>query len=447
MSLDSKVLENKEYAFDVLKNLISFDTVLKEYKENSDMPFGENNAKALDYLLSKGSELGFKTKNLNNYAGHLEFGDGDEILGILAHLDVVPVTIDEWKTNPFELVIKDGKLYGRGTQDDKGPLVCALTAMKILKEEGFKPSKRIRLIAGCDEESGSRCLEYYLKHEKTPDMAFSPDAEFPLIYGEKAIISYDITGSGDGIILEFNAGLRYNMVPSNASMKLSLDLKKEYLKFLKDNNYNGEVKDDTYYAYGIASHAAMPDKGLNAIFILFKFLSLYTDSKIAKFINKYYLFDNYGKKAGYYSYDSELGDLTSNVAVFKLKDNEFKMGVNCRCPIDESFDIIDKSLNKICNEFGYNYKKPFGSKRHYVNPNSELVTKLLGAYREVTKDYSDPITIGGGTYAREMKNAVAFGPLKPGKVDCCHISNEYFEIDDFMDAIKVYYLAIKELAK
>ena len=445
--LDKLIEDNKEYGLNILKNLISFDTVLKEYNPNSNAPFGENNKKALNYLLSEGEKLGFKSKNVDNYAGHVEFGEGDEVLGILAHLDVVPVTIDEWRTNPFELVIKDGKMYGRGTQDDKGPLVASFVAMKMLKDEGFKPSKRIRLIAGCDEESGSRCLEHYLEKEKTPDLAFSPDAEFPLIYGEKAIISYDICGNSDGILLEFDAGERYNMVPSNAKMKISLDLKKEYLKFLKDNGYDGEIKDDTYYAYGIASHAAMPDKGLNAIFILFKFLSEYTDSKIAKFINKYYLFDNYGKKAGYYSFDNELGDLTSNVAIFKLHNNEFKMGVNCRCPIDESFEIINNALDKICNEYGFKHTKPEGSKRHYVSPNSELVQKLLKAYREVTKDNSDPITIGGGTYAREMSNAVAFGPMKPNKIDCCHISNEYFELEDFIDAIKVYYLAIKELAR
>ena len=447
MDLNKIVEDNMDYALRVLRDLISFNTVLKEYKPDSEEPFGFENKKALEYLLLTGSKLGFDVKNVDNYAGHIEFGSGEEVLGILAHLDVVPVTTEEWNTNPFELVIKDGKLYGRGTQDDKGPLVSALVAMKILKEEGFKPNKRIRLIAGCDEESGSRCLERYLEKEKTPDLAFSPDAEFPLIYGEKAIISYDICGKSDDVILEFDAGERYNMVPSCASMKISKDLKKEYLKYLKDNNFNGEVVDDKYIAYGIASHAAMPEKGLNAIFILFKFLSEYTDSKIAKFIDKYYLFDNYGKKAGYYLYDSELKDLTSNVAIFKLKDGNFKMGVNCRCPLDEAFEVIDKSLNKITKEFGFSYTKPNGSKRHYVSPNSELVQKLLKAYREVTGDNSDPITIGGGTYAREMANAVAFGPQKPNKVDCCHISNEYFELDDFFDAIKVYYLAIKELAK
>ena len=446
-NLDKKIEENKEYALKILKKLISFDTVLREYNPDSDEPFGKNNKEALEYLLSEGEKIGFKSKNLDNYAGHLEFGDGKEILGILAHLDVVPVTIDEWNTNPFELVIKDGKMYGRGTQDDKGPLVSALVAMKILHDEGFKPNKRIRLIAGCDEESGSRCLEYYLKHEKTPDLAFSPDAEFPLIYGEKAIISYHINGKSDGVILEFDAGTRFNMVPSKAYAKLSVDVKNEYLKYLKENNYNGEIIDDKYYAYGIASHAAMPDKGLNAIFILFDFLAKYTNSTIAKFINKYYLFDNYGKKAGYYSYDKELGDLTSNVAIFKLFDNKFDMGVNCRCPIDESFEIIENSLKKITNEFGYSYVKPFGSKRHYVSPNSELVQKLLKSYRTVTNDNSDPITIGGGTYAREMANAVAFGPMKPNKIDCCHISNEYFEYEDFIDAIKIYYLAIKELSR
>ena len=446
-NLDKKIEENKEYGLNILKNLIAFDTVLREYKPESDAPFGENNKKALEYLLNEGKKLGFTTKNLDNYAGHIEYGEGDEVLGILAHLDVVPVTIDEWKTNPFELVIKDGKMYGRGTQDDKGPLVASFVAMKILHDEGFKPNKRIRLIAGCDEESGSRCLEYYLEHEKTPDLAFSPDAEFPLIYGEKAIISYFINGESDGIITEFNAGTRLNMVPSVASMKLSLDLKKEFKEFLSKNNYNGEIKDDKYIAYGVASHAAMPNKGLNAIFILFKFLSEYTDSKIAKFIDKYYLFDNYGKKAGYYSYDKELGDLTSNVAIFKLKDNKFELGVNCRCPIDEAFTMIEDSLKKICTEFGYIYTKPDGSCRHYVSPKSGLVTKLLKAYRDVTGDMSDPITIGGGTYAREMKNAVAFGPMKPNKPDCCHISNEYFELDDYFDAIKVYYLAIKELTK
>ena len=447
MNLDEKILANKEYGLKVLEKLISFDTVLREYNPNSSEPFGKNNALALNYLLEEGAKLGFTPKNLDNYAGHLEFGEGKDVLGILAHLDVVPVNKDEWNTDPFKLVIKDGKLYGRGTQDDKGPLVASFVAMKILKEEGFKPSKRIRLIAGCDEESGSRCLEHYLENEETPTLAFSPDAEFPLIYGEKAIISYVVNGKSDGVLLEFEAGERFNMVPDKASMKISLNLEKEFLEYLKKNNYNGEIKNGNYIAYGIASHGAMPDKGLNTIFILFKFLSEYTDSKIAKFIDKYFLFDNYGKKAGYYSYDKELGDLTSNVAIFKLHNNEFKMGVNCRCPIDESFDIIDKALDKICGEFGFTHTKPDGSPRHYVSPESELVVKLLKAYREVTGDNSAPITIGGGTYAREMSNAVAFGPMKPNKVDCCHISNEYFELEDFMDAIKVYYLAIKELAR
>ena len=158
MSLDKKVEEYIDYGYDVLKKLIECESVLDEYRENSDIPFGEGAKKALLTLLNYGKEAGFNVKNVDNYAGYLEFGDGKDVLGVLAHLDVVPVTKEEWETNPFLLVFKGDKMYGRGTTDDKGPLVASLVAMKMLLDEGFKPKYRVRLIAGCDEESGSRCL-------------------------------------------------------------------------------------------------------------------------------------------------------------------------------------------------------------------------------------------------------------------------------------------------
>ena len=189
--LDKKVEDYLDLGYDTLSKLIECPSVLDEYRENSDIPFGKGCKKALDTLLSIGNKMGFETKNIDNYAGYLEYGKGDELLGILAHLDVVPVVKDEWVTDPFQLIFYGDKMYGRGTTDDKGPLVSSLIAIKMLKDEGFKPNKRIRLIAGCDEESGSRCLERYLEKEGEPTMAFSPDASFPLIYGEKAILSYD----------------------------------------------------------------------------------------------------------------------------------------------------------------------------------------------------------------------------------------------------------------
>ena len=437
----------KDLGMKILKELVAIPSVLDEYKPDSSEPFGKYNKEALDYILNKGEELGFKTKNIDNYAGHIEYGSGKEILGILAHLDVVPVVKDEWNQDPFLLTISDNKMYGRGTTDDKGPLVASLIAMKILMDEGFKPNKKIRLIMGCDEESGSRCLERYLKKEEKPDLAFSPDADFPLIYGEKGILSYNIVGYEDSIITEMYAGERYNIVPSMAYFKLSINKEREFKEFLEKKNYKGEIKDSKYIIYGESSHAMDPDKGINAIYLMFEFLFQYTDSKLAEFIYKYYLFDNHGKKADYYDYDEEMKDLTSNLAIIRLENHKFKLGFNVRCPRDESFDVIPEKVSKISGIYRYKFEFLGGSKRHYVNRNTELVQKLLKAYQEVTNDYSEPITIGGGTYARELGYAVAFGPQMPGLPDVCHISNEYIRIEDFLNAIKIYYLAIKELTK
>jgi succinyl-diaminopimelate desuccinylase len=319
--------------------------------------------------------------------------------------------------------------------------------MKILKDEGYKPSKKIRLIMGCDEESGSRCLERYLEKEDRPDLAFSPDADFPLIYGEKGILSYDIVGYEDSIVTEMYAGERYNIVPSMAYFKLSNNKEREFKEFLERKNYKGEIKDGKYIIYGESSHAMDPDKGINAIYLMFEFLFQYTDSKLAEFVYKYYLFDNHGKKADYYDYDEEMKDLTSNLAIIRLENQKFKLGFNVRCPKDDSFDVIPEKVSKIAGIYRYRFEFLGGSKRHYVNRNTELVQKLLKAYQEITNDYSEPITIGGGTYAKELGYAVAFGPQMPGRPDVCHISNEYMRLEDFFNAIKIYYLAIKELTK
>ncbi|RIA77752.1 succinyl-diaminopimelate desuccinylase [Anaeroplasma bactoclasticum] len=449
--MDFSELYKKErpYAIEVLKKLISYKSVLDEYKENSDAPFGIENKKALEYILSVGKSDGFITKNIDNYAGHIEYGEGNEILGVLAHLDVVPVNESEWDSNPFELRFDGGKMFARGSLDDKGPLVASYIALKMLKDMGFKPKRRIRLIMGCDEESGSRCLERYLEKEEKPTLGFSPDACFPLIYGEKAMTSYDIYGdSSDDIILTFTAGDRYNVVPSEAKMTLKSDYSKEFEKFLKDKNYNGKYQNGEYIAYGVAAHAMNPEIGVNAAYILFEFLHEYTDSKIAKFMDEYFLGDTWGKKLGYDMYDEEMKYLTSNFAVVRIEDGKLKFGVNCRVPLDSQFKVIEEKVANATKKYGYSYKILYNSPRHYVSPKSELVTKLMDVYKEVTKDTTNgPITIGGGTYAREIGQAVAFGPLVVGREDVCHIANEYLYESDFDLAVEVYFKAIYELTK
>ena len=436
----------KDYTLNLVKKIVSYPSVLDEYKENSDAPFGVANKEVLNYVLENAKKDGFITKNVDNYAGHIEFGTG-ETFALLAHLDVVPVTKSEWVTDPFTVDIRDGKMFGRGVMDDKGPLAATYVAMKMLKDEGFKPNKKIRLIMGCDEESGSRCLERYFEKEEKPRIGFSPDAEFPLINGEKGMISYDVFVK-DELIKSFDSGDRYNMVPSYAEMELEADYSEAFLKYLKENNYKGSYEDGKYKAYGLAAHAMCPEKGLNAAYILFDFLAKNTNSTLAKFVSKYFIFDTEGKKLGYNDYDEEMGYLTSNFAVVKFNNHQGKFGVNCRVPKNEDFKLIDEKLSLACKEFNFEYKILYTSDRHFIPAESDLVKTLMNVYKDVTGDKdAKPFSIGGGTYARDIEVGVAFGPLFPGREDVCHIANEYMFIEDFDKLVEIYYKSIKELCK
>ncbi|MDE7264409.1 MAG: dipeptidase PepV [Anaeroplasmataceae bacterium] len=434
----------------LLSKLISYPTVLEAFDPKGDAPFGEENKHALKFMLEYAKEDGFSTLNDKNYAGHIEFGKGKEILGILAHLDVVPVEGQAWKTNPFVLHVEDGKLFGRGTMDDKGPLVASYLAMKFLKEEGFIPNKKVRLIMGCDEESGSRCLAHYFKKYEVPQLGFSPDADFPLIYGEKAHMTFNFEGKlGDKeIITEFTCGTRYNVVPASASMKLSINYKEQYLTFLKEHDYNGRVEEDTYYAYGIASHAMVPQNGLNASFILFEFLNSVHPTPLSTFFVSYLTFDPFGKKLGYDLYDEEMKELTSNVGVVQIKNGNILIGIDARVPKKEHESTMRTQIQKAAATINLEAKVLGFGGFHYVDPKSFLVTTLMKIYKEVTLDENAlPITIGGGTYAKFIENGVAYGPLMPGREDVCHIANEYMLLEDFKNAILIYAKAIYELTK
>lgn len=448
---DFKKLYNEKYkeeALELVKKLVSFKSVLDEYRPNTDTPFGVGAKEALTYLLDYAKKDGFITFNADNYAGDLEFGSGKDVLGLLAHLDVVPVSGQDWISDPFTVDIRDGKMYGRGVNDDKGPLVSSYIAMKMLKDQGFEPSKKIRLIFGCDEESGSRCLEHYFKVKEKPTMSFSPDADFPGIHGEKGNMSYDILVSDDKVIKTFDAGVRYNMVPSIATATLNVNLEKEFNTYLKENNYNGSYTNGVYKVIGKGAHAMCPEEGINAAYILFDFINKYSDSKIAKFVCQYYAFDTKGEKIGYDSYDDVMKSLTSNFAIVDIKDGNGKLGVNCRLPKNSDIKNVEEKVASATTKYNFGYKVLGASEIHYVEKDSYLMKTLYDAYVKVTGDtVNEPTTIGGGTYAHELNDAVAFGPLFPGREDVCHIANEYMYLEDFDKMTEIYYNAIYELTK
>jgi len=434
-----------------LKELVAIPSVLDEYKEESSAPFGEGNKKALEYMLRLGKKDGFKTLNSDNYAGHIEFGPKGETLGLLAHLDVVPVTGQKWDNDPFTVVEKDGKLIGRGVNDDKGPLLASYYAIKILKDIGFKPKKNIKLIMGCDEETGSRCLEHYFSKNHMPELGFSPDACFPCINGEKAHANVDVVGTVDEScpIVKFYSGERYNIVPEEAHMTLSKNLSKEYEQFLKENNYKGEFKNGVYYAYGTAAHAMTPEKGFNAAFVLFEFLDKYAPSNISTFMTKYVTCDPFGKKLHIDREVNEMGKLTMNVGVVRIDQRHVKVGFDLRVPEDEHENVIRHKFSQALDEFdNLTFDMPQMTPVHYVPSDSYLVQALMKSYQEATGDYTNKAyCIGGGTYAKFMKTAVAFGPQFIGREDVDHQANEYIYESDYKKIIAIYAKSIYDLTK
>ncbi len=437
----------KEY-IDKTSALLKIPTVLEKYEPNNlEQPFGEPIRRALDLMLTTAELDGFKTKNILNYAGHIEMGEGKEIIGVLGHLDVVP-TGGKWIQPPFSAYLKDGIIYSRGTMDDKGPTMAAYIAFRMISDAGIKLKKRVRLILGCDEESGMRCIRTYLEHETMPDLGFTPDAEFPIIYGEKGIFSFDITGKEtDDLIVSINAGERYNVVPDKCVAILKKDKSKEFAKFLADNQFQGEQNGNTYTVFGTNAHAAWPHLGVNAIFRMAKFLGEQSASPFIRYLNQYYSFDYLGKKLKIDHFDPEMKELTINTAIVRYDNGEFKLGENVRYPRGFEFDKQMASVAAGAKAYGFSYVAKNNSTPLYVSPKDPLVATLYAIYQKYTGDYTTPmLTIGGGTYAKALKKAVAFGPNLPGKPDLAHQSNEFLVVADMLTAAAIYAESIVKLA-
>ncbi len=438
----------REEFIELTTKLLQIPTVLEAYDpSNLEEPFGKEIREALDMMLDYGKKDGFLVKNIDNYAGHIEYGTGEEVLGILGHLDVVPAG-GKWDNPPFSAIQKDGKIYARGAMDDKGPTVAAYLALKMIKDKGIKLNKKVRIILGCDEETGMRGVLRYLEKEKMPDIGFAPDAEFPLIYGEKGIYMYDFTAKEkDAIIESISAGERYNVVPDECTAILKKNLSKEFKKFLEENNYQGKIEGNKYTIYGKNAHAAMPDLGVNAIHLMVDFLKDYSQANFIQFMDKYLSFDNKGNKLGLSCYDKEMKGLTNNLAIINYDGEDLKIGLNIRYPRNYDFKAGEVKMTEAGAAYGVKYKYINHSKPHYVSPEDKLIKSLLSAYQKYSNDTETKIfTIGGGTYARKMNKAVAFGALFPGDEELAHQPNEYLDIDKMIIATAIYAESIELLA-
>ncbi len=440
------VKEHSEEIIEETKKLLRIPSVLEKFDPKSETPFGKDINDALIHVLNRAKKDGFVTKNIRNYAAHIEYGEGEEILGILCHLDVVPPG-DYWTHPPFQPIVIDDKLYARGAMDDKGPTMAAYFALKFLKDLDVHLSKRVRIILGTDEETAWRGINEYFKTEEMPTIGFAPDASFPLIYGEKGIWTFDIEAKNiDSPLKTFKSGERYNVVPDYAECTLDIDLQNAFQTYLKYHGFKGEYVDGKYIVHGKNAHAMQPNLGVNAAFILANFLNEHIKNPFIQFIHSYLAFDCFGEKLRLDFKDSEMGSFTLNAGIFEYSKGVGRIGINCRYPkgfdLEKAKEKISKAAKKTTLEYHFKGDIPI----HYVDPKDTLIQTLMKAYQKITNDVdSEPYTIGGGTYARALKKAVAFGMVMPGRKDVAHQANEHIYLDDLIEATAIYMEAIYAL--
>ena len=461
---DKYIKEYKENIIENLKNIISFKSI-SDTDSDSQYPFGDECSKCLHYVLDLADSLGFRTKNIDEYCGYIEFGEGEELVGIVGHLDVVPANND-WKYKPFEATISDGKIYGRGAVDDKGPVIATLYAMKAVMDN-CKINKRVRLILGLNEEKEWKCINYYKEHEELPSYGFSPDANFPVIFAEKGILSYwfEEEYSKDKNILIKSIDCNnnpFNVVPKICKTELEanndVDKVIESINQINQNyNFNIEINKNEnntiqVISKGVSSHAAHPELGENAISRLIIILNNLFEEyacnyNIFKFFKEKINTELNGKSLGIDVKD-ESGELTLNVAKLVLEENKLKIGMNLRIPVTKPILEIEEELYSKAKEYqsinSYTYAK---TDPLHMELESDIIKTLLGVYNKKTNSNMKPIAIGGGTYARAFKNMVPFGPTMPGMPDLCHQNDEYIEIENLLLCANIYADAIYELCK
>ena len=436
--------EMQKYFDDIVQStvdILKFDSSLKE--ADGDYPFGKETADCLHFFLNLAEEMGFETHNYDNYVGEVVFGEGKDF-AILAHLDVVPAG-NGWKYPPFGGVINDDvsdggvegmKIWGRGAMDDKGPAIVCLYCLKALKDNGIIPQRKIKLIVGCNEECGWKCIEHYNKVAKMPKMGFTPDADFPVIYAEKGILHFTCDFPiSVAPMTALKAGERANMVCDYAEAILTRKAGNKLVGYenpIAGTTFSYDNTTNILRVRGKSAHGSTPDMGANALQALLCFLASFNeDCKKA-----YDLL--FADVTGLKNMNDKTGYLTMSPDVASFKNGVLKITTDIRFPSTHKKEEIFEKLDAYGVEYSVdNYQAPL-----YNNPKSKLISTLMNIYNETTGNNEQPIAIGGGTYARALECGCAFGPELCGEEATIHQPNEYVTFDRIHLMSEVYYNAI-----
>ena len=426
-----------------LKTLISYPSVLNEGENGT--PFGQAIQDVLEKTLEICRSLGFTTYlDPKGYYGYAEIGQGAELLAVLCHLDVVPSGDEaDWQTPPFEATIKDGWIFGRGVQDDKGPSMAALYAVKALLDSGVKFKKRVRFIFGTDEETLWRCMGRYNELEETATLGFAPDSSFPLTYAEKGLLQVKLHGPGSDQ-LELEAGAAFNVVPGKASYQG--ELLEQVVAGLQVASFDYEQTDHQVTVLGLPKHAKDAAEGINAIVRLATVLQPLQAHPALAFIAEAVGEDATGCRLFGDISDEPSGRLSFNIAGLTLNSERSEIRIDIRIPVLADKDQLVAKLAEIAGRYQLGYEEFDYLAPLYVPKDSELVSTLMAIYQEKTGDTSPAMSSGGATFARTMPNCVAFGALFPGAEQTEHQANERASLDDLYRAMDIYAETIFRLA-
>lgn len=452
------VMDNKDTIVHTLQELLKIRSVLDESTITQTMPFGKGINDALNFMMQLAKKDGFATKNDSGYAGEIAYGNGEEIVGILCHLDVVPEG-KNWTYPPYEARIVDDKIYARGATDDKGPTIACYYALKFIKDAGIRLKKKIKIILGTDEESGCRGIQHYLSNYPMPNIGFAPDCSFPLVYGEKGRMALDLAVShpkecevNNDILISLQGGERYNVVIDEATALAKIDVSRPFFQYLEENHLTGDVVAEQngyrYFIKGLAAHAMEPEKGINAGTHLCNFFQNYSSNPLVSYVAKYHHLDYYLKNLKLDYNDYEMGPLTCNIGIIDIQKTKTRVTLDIRYPERYNQTHFEKVLPEVLSKLGIEITNYTDKAPHYVSPEDDLVKSLHKAYVKHTNDtIHQPFTVGGGTYASILNKAVAYGMSMPNEEELAHQRDECLAISTLLTGTLIYIDAILALGE
>lgn len=421
-----KVTEEKNDLLKSIERVVKINSVQGE--ESKDAPFGENPKRALETALEIAKEMGFKVKNINNAIGYAEYGEGEDYICALGHLDIVPAG-EGWDYDPFKLTLDNEKLYGRGVLDNKGPTMCCLHGMKIIKDMNLHINKKIRVIFGTNEETGFKDIPYYLKEEKLPVMGFTPDCKYPAVYGERGIL--DVTIWSDKIEDNIKVKSKFvnNVVPSECKVS---------------------IEDKVFMEIGESAPGNAPEVGINAVTGICTRLK---DFNLSKNLKEFFTFiaeefhENHNMDKGDIKCEDEIsGKLVINPYGLVKENDRLGISIVFRYPISYKYEEILDLINKVSKQ-KYTITENRRMDSVLFPKESQMLNVLKESYEKVTGLDGTPVTTTGGTYAKVFRNIVAFGPSFPGQKGIAHNKNEYMDLEDLLKNLEIYTEALYNLAK